>query len=145
MNLKNILKDATGEISNISSEVKELSQVHAQLLKVEAKECTDFIKLKVIAGVTLALIAFFLVCVLLTAGISALGIFLKDFMPKGLQPYSWHLIASGVSLLFLILIMICFSLLKKKPQESFFSHTKKELQNDKIWLQNLSKQKRKSS
>lgn len=141
MSVKGILKNATGELNAISSEVKELSQVHAQLLKVEAQECADFIKKKVIAGVMLALIGFFLACVILMTGISAGGIFLKEHLPEGAQPFSWHIVAASVSLFFLLIILICLALLKKKPTEAFFSQTKQEIQNDKVWLQNLTKRK----
>lgn len=145
MSVKSLLKDATGELNSISAEVKELSQVHAELLKVEAEECADFIKKKVVTGVTLALLTFFLTCVLLTAGISALGILLKEHLSEAWQPFSWHLVAGAVSILLLILILIYNVLLRRKPQEAFFSQTKKELQNDKEWLLNLSKNRNENS
>lgn len=145
MNLKSIVQTAKGEVSTISSEVKELSQIHAELLKVEAKELADFIKKKVIVGVVLALFAFFLACVFLTAAIAATGIYIKEMLPVEMQPYSWQLVAASVSLVFLLIIAICALVLKKKPNSPFFSHTKQELQNDRVWLQNLTKQKSKNS
>ena len=140
MNLKSLLQNASGEVSTISTEVKELSKIHSELLKIEASECIQHVKNKVVAGVLLVSVLFFLICTMLVAGISALGVYVSPLLPEGCQPYSWQIVAASVSLIFIISI-ICFAVfLLRKPRESFFTHTKQEFQNNREWLQNLSKQ-----
>lgn len=145
MDIKKVLQEVSAEASTISSEVKEISRVHAELLKIEVEECKSFLIKKIVAAVLLAGTAFFLLCVLLTTMISAIGIAVKSYLPEAIQQYSWHIVAVVVAIIFLIVIATCVSLLKKKPGTPFFDSSKKEFNNNKLWLQNLSKSKSNSS
>lgn len=145
MDVKGLLKSTTSEISSISTEVKELSKIHTELFKVELEECGDYVKKKVVAGVVAGLMAFLMTCVFLAALISALGILLRSYLPEGLQPFSWHIVASFFSFIFLLIIFTCVKTLKRKPEASFFSLSKQELQNNREWLQNIYKKKNKTS
>ena len=140
MDIKKVLQLATSEASTLKTEVKELSRIHAELLKVEAKECADYIKKKIAAGVLLAGIAFFFLCVFLTALIATLGVALKAVLPDAVQPYSWQIVAFLFCALFGIFMGVLIQKLKKKPESPFFSHSKQEFNNNRVWLQNLTKQ-----
>ncbi len=145
MNLKMFLQNASHEVSNLSTEVKELSRIHSELLKIEASECIQHIKKKVIVAGLLCSIFFFLFCIVLVSGISALGVYIKPLLSEPYQPYSWQIVAASISLIFILAIICCVFFLLRKPKESFFSHTKQEFQNNREWLQNLSKQENNNS
>ena len=137
MKIQETVTGALQDVASIKQEVQELATIRAELLRVEAAEYGGYLKKKMITLAGLLLTGFFFLCVLIMALIGALGTWLKSSLPESLQPYSWQLVASGASLLFLIVVLICLAKLKRKPASRPFSHSLQELQNDSTWLKTL--------
>lgn len=137
MNPKQLINSALDDYKTLSHDLKGLSQLRAELIKVEAAELFSDIKKKLISAVIAVLILFFFACLFLITGISAGGILLSPYLPENLQPFSWQLVAAGVGIIFLITTLICVSILKRKPKAPYFQISKSELKNDQEWLKTL--------
>lgn len=106
-----------------------------ELLEIEAKELSQFAIGKGVGAGLLAFGLLFFWMLLLCAGISFFGKWLGDRY----EGMGWEVVAAGVALFHLLLGLIGFFKLRKRPANKFFEYSLQEIKNDRQWLKNNSK------
>lgn len=137
MQIKRKLTEALQEVSALKGDLKEVTEIRRELLKIEAADASAFLKKKLAALVVIMISGFFFACVAIATLIGVLGALLKSVLPESVQPFSWQIVAMIVALVFMIVSLVFLQKLKKKPTEGFFKLSLQELKNDSVWIKSL--------
>lgn len=129
------IKDTLNYLKTSSS---EYVQAKLQLAAIEAKEAANAGVKTAINAAILLVLALFSYMLLLASIIGAGSHLIKEKAPT-LEQYigTWPIITLGLLLLHILLVFIFVDKLKNAGKKAFFSHTKAELEKDKLWLQQL--------
>lgn len=106
-----------------------------ELASIEAKEAASFTGKKVAQGLVLAISAFFLWSLVLaaTTGIVAP---LADQWLHGKADWlpGWAAVVLALAIIHAVIALICYLKLKQQPATPLFELSRKEIENDKLWL-----------
>ena len=106
-----------------------------ELASIEAKEAASYTGKKVIQGVALALSAFFLWSLLLVATTGILAPIADEWLhDKADWLPGWASIVLALALIHGFIAIACYLKLKKQPATPLFDLSRKEIENDKLWL-----------
>jgi uncharacterized membrane protein YqjE len=136
--------ESSTEGSDVSSPNPSEHMTHAlsgfiaarvELASIEAKEAASFTGKKFAQGLMLAISAFFLWSLVLAG---ATGIVAPhadrwlhdkaDWLP------GWAAVVLALALIHGIIVLACYLKLKKQPTTPLFELSRKEIENDKLWL-----------
>jgi len=107
-----------------------------ELASIEAKEAISYTGKKVVQGVALALSAFFLWSLILAATIGVLAPLADQWLDNKAEWLpGWSAIAIVLAIIHLLVAAVCFCKLRHKPVTPLFELSRKEIENDKLWLQ----------
>ena len=106
-----------------------------ELASIEAKEAASFTGKKFAHGLILAISAFFLWSLVL-AGATGIVAPLADQWLHGKADWlpGWAAVVLALALIHGIIVLICYLKLKKQPTTPLFELSRKEIENDKLWL-----------
>jgi uncharacterized membrane protein YqjE len=106
-----------------------------ELASIEAKEAASFTGKKVAQGLILAISAFFLWSLLL-AGATGIVTPHADRWLHGKADWlpGWAAVVLALALIHGIIVLACYLKLKKQPTTPLFELSRKEIENDKLWL-----------
>jgi len=106
-----------------------------ELASIEAKEAASFTGKKLAQGLVLAISAFFLWSLVLaaTTGIVAP---LADQWLHGKADWlpGWAAVVLALAIIHAVIALICYLKLKQQPATPLFELSRKEIENDKLWL-----------
>ena len=106
-----------------------------ELASIEAKEAASYTGKKVAQGLILALSAFFLWSLLLTATTGILAPFADEWLQDKINWLpGWAAIVLVLALLHAMIAIACCFKLKQQPATPLFELSRKEIENDKLWL-----------
>ena len=136
--------ESATEGSNASSPNPSEHMTHAlsgfiaarvELASIEAKEAASFTGKKFAQGLILAISAFFLWSLLL-AGATGIVTPHADRWLHGKADWlpGWAAVVLALALIHGIIVLICYLKLKKQPTPPLFELSRKEIENDKLWL-----------
>ena len=106
-----------------------------ELASIEAKEAASFTGKKFAQGLILAISAFFLWSLLL-AGATGIVTPHADRWLHGKADWlpGWAAVVLALALIHGIIVLACYLKLKKQPTTPLFELSRKEIENDKLWL-----------
>ena len=106
-----------------------------ELASIEAKEAASFTGKKFAQGLILAISAFFLWSLLL-AGATGIVTPHADRWLHGKADWlpGWAAVVLALALIHGIILLACYLKLKKQPTTPLFELSRKEIENDKLWL-----------
>ena len=122
-------------ISDMKKALSSFLAARVELASLEAKEAAQFAVKKLSHLAILAISGFFLWALVLAGLTGVLAPFATQWLGDKV-PYipGWCLVLFALALIHAVVVVICISLLKKKPSEELFSLSRQELENDKKWL-----------
>ncbi len=106
-----------------------------ELVSIEAKEAASYTGKKVVHGIVLALSAFFLWSLLLAATTGILAPIADQWLQDkiGWLP-GWAAVALALAIMHGIIAIACYLKLTQQPTTPLFELSRKEIENDKLWL-----------
>ena len=106
-----------------------------ELASIEAKEAASFTGKKFAQGLILAISAFFLWSLLLTGATGIVAPFADQWLHgKADWLPGWAAAVLALALIHGIIVLACYLKLKKQPATPLFELSRKEIENDKLWL-----------
>ncbi|MGB2402589.1 MAG: phage holin family protein [Akkermansiaceae bacterium] len=119
----------------ITHALSDFLGARAELASIEAKEAACYTGKKIVQGVMLALSAFFLWSLLLVATIGVLAPVADQWLNNKVEWFpGWAAIAIALAVIHTLVAAICYFKLKQKPVTPLFELSRKEMENDKLWL-----------
>lgn len=129
------IKDTLHYLKSSSS---EYVQAKLQLAAIEAKEAANAGVKTAVNAVILLVLALFSYALLLASIIGAGAKLLEGKIPALEQHIgTWPIITLALMLLHLLFVFVFLDKLKSAGKKAFFTHTKAEIEKDKLWLQQL--------
>lgn len=122
------LKDSSGEYL----------KAKAELASIEVKEATDEGIKRASLGAILAFFGLFSY-ILLLATLVGVGSKLLEGKLSSIEQHvgTWPIVTFGLLIIHLLVVFIFLDKLKTAGKKALFTHTKAELEKDKLWLQQL--------
>lgn len=106
-----------------------------ELASIEAKEAASYTGKKLVLGLTLALLAFFFWSLLLAASVGVLAPIADQWLlNKAEWLPGWSAVTIALAIVHGVIAIICYCKLKQKPATPLFELSRKEIENDKLWL-----------
>lgn len=136
-NQPNQVPDVNTPAQNIQEGLSHFIAARIELASIEAKEAAEFTAKKAASGIIFGLLALFTWALLLAALTGALAPFADRWLagPWGNVP-GWAAVLFVFAFIHGIAAIIFYCQLKKGPASPFFELSKKEIENDKQWLNN---------
>jgi uncharacterized membrane protein YqjE len=106
-----------------------------ELASIEAKEAASFTGKKVAQGLVLAISAFFLWSLVLAATTGIVAPFMDQWLHgKADWLPGWAAVVLALAIIHAVIALICYLKLKQQPTTPLFELSRKEIENDKLWL-----------
>ena len=106
-----------------------------ELASIEAKEAASYTSKKVVYGIVFTLSAFFLWGLLLAATTGILAPIADQWLQDKIGWLSgWAAIALALAIIHGIIAVACYFKLTQQPTTPLFELSRKEIENDKLWL-----------
>ncbi|MGB1873842.1 MAG: phage holin family protein [Akkermansiaceae bacterium] len=120
---------------HMTSALAQFLTARVELASIEAKEAASHASKKVAYGVALAISAFF-VWSLLLSGVTGILAPIADqwLSDKADWLPGWAAIVLALAMIHGIVALVCFLKLRRPPATPLFELSRKEIENDKIWL-----------
>jgi uncharacterized membrane protein YqjE len=127
--------DQPAPSAHLSRTLSGFLAARIELASIEAKEAASFTGKKIIYGLALGISVFFVWLLLLTA-ITGILAPMVDAWLDGKADWlpGWAAVVSALALIHALAAIILFIKHKQQPATPLFELSRKELENDKLWL-----------
>lgn len=121
--------------SNITNALPGFLAARIELASIEAKEAASFTGKKIVCGLALGISALLVWCLLLVGITGILGPIADQWL-KGKADWlpGWAAVVVALALIHGVMTLILLSVLKKAPVTPLFELSRREIENDKLWL-----------
>ena len=121
--------------TNINSALPGFLAARIELASIEAKEAASFTGKKIVYGLALGISLLLVWCLLLAGVAGILGPIADQWLAsKADWLPGWAAVMIGLALIHGVMALILLSVLKKAPATPLFELSRKEIENDKLWL-----------
>ena len=122
--------------TNITSALPDFLAARIELASIEAKEAASFTGKKIVCGLALGIVILLVWCLLL-AGITGILGPVADQWLAGKADWlpGWAAVMIALALIHGTMALILLSALRKAPVTPLFELSRREIENDKQWLQ----------
>lgn len=121
--------------SNITNALPGFLAARIELASIEAKEAASFTGKKIVCGLALGISVLLVWCLLLTGITGILGPIADQWL-NGKADWlpGWAAVVIALALIHGVVALMLASALKKAPATPLFEHSRREIENDKLWL-----------